>query len=102
MLSSSTKEGTELSLTHCNTCGLPINWNKIKRKELGINGPLNTDLSVHKCYTAHKEETPKAVDLPVTTKASDVLAQNLIQPEFSANEIVILKQFVRFLKEVTE
>ncbi|PWU79092.1 MAG: hypothetical protein DLM72_19185 [Candidatus Nitrosopolaris wilkensis] len=101
MLSSSTKERTALSLTHCNTCGLPINWNKAKRSELGVNRPLNQDLSVHKCYAAHKEETPKAVDLP-TTKASDVLAQNLIQPEFSANEIVILKQFVRFLKEVTE
>jgi len=96
---SSTKEGTELSLTHCNTCGLPINWNKAKRAELGVNGPLNNDLSVHKCYAAHKDETPKAVDLPVT-KAADILTQNLVKPDFSEEEISVLKQLVSVLKAI--
>ncbi|PWU79521.1 MAG: hypothetical protein DLM72_16665 [Candidatus Nitrosopolaris wilkensis] len=84
-----------MSLTHCNTCGREINWNKAKRAELGVNGPRNQDLTVHKCYGAHKEETPKAVDLPT----KDILA--LVKPEtvdLTSDEIICLKQFVAMLK----
>lgn len=41
----------------CNTCNEPISWNKRKREELGIRGPLNPDMTVHKCYGGSSSKT---------------------------------------------
>ncbi len=38
----------------CNACEKPISWNPKKVEELGIKGPLNPDLTIHKCYSTMK------------------------------------------------
>jgi len=56
----------------CNTCQKPINWNKTKREELGIKGPLNPDMPIHRCYSGHKNGSAKEA-----TKSEVALLQEI-------------------------
>jgi outer membrane receptor for ferric coprogen and ferric-rhodotorulic acid len=67
----------------CNTCQKPINWNKTKHEELGIKGALNPKMSIHRCYSEHKNGSTKEA-----TKSDITLLQEISR---LLNELIELK-----------
>lgn len=91
MLTSSTCKNMS---NQCTTCHKPINWDQKKREELGIRGPLNPDLTPHKCIAEAREKQPVAV----TTTTTTAMPPSLVS--LTQEEIKLLKDIVAAVQEL--
>lgn len=51
----------------CKTCNGLINWDQKRRSELQIKGPLNPDMTAHRCYN---NTTTQQSNITTTTSGS--------------------------------